>query len=72
MSDVEYVVNFGSDKSNRFVKLSMAEAEYHGARIGEPIVRCRDCKFKDEPWNCAAPYHVEPNGFCSWGDRREP
>ena len=36
----------------------------------EEIVRCRDCKFKDEPWNCAAPYYVEPNGFCAWGERK--
>lgn len=36
----------------------------------EPIVRCRDCKYKDEPWNCAAPYYVEQNGFCAWGERR--
>ena len=34
------------------------------------IVRCRECKFKDEPWNCAAPYYVEPDGFCAWGERR--
>ena len=39
-------------------------------RLREPIVRCRDCKFKDEPWNCAAPYYVEPDGFCAWGERR--
>ena len=38
---------------------------------GEEIVRCRDCKFKDEPWNCAAPYYVKPDGFCAWGERRE-
>ena len=36
----------------------------------EEIVRCRECKFKDEPWNCAAPYYVEPDGFCAWGERR--
>lgn len=35
------------------------------------VVRCRDCKFKDEPWNCAAPYFVEPDGFCAWGKPRE-
>ena len=35
----------------------------------EEIVRCRECKFKDEPWNCAAPYYIEPDGFCAWGER---
>ena len=34
------------------------------------IVRCKDCKFKDEPWNCAAPYYVESYGFCKWGERK--
>ncbi len=42
---------------------------YKGSEL-EEIVRCRDCKFKDEPWNCAAPYYVEPNGFCKWGERK--
>jgi len=37
--------------------------------VGE-IVRCRDCEFEDEPWNCAAPYYREPDGFCSWAKRR--
>lgn len=45
MSDIEYVVNFGSEKSSQFVKLSIAEVECHGARLGEHIVRCRDCKW---------------------------
>ena len=40
------------------------------AIVREEIVRCRDCKFKDEPWNCAAPYYVEPDGFCAWVERR--
>ena len=34
------------------------------------VVRCRDCQFKDEPWNCAGPYQLELDDFCSWGERR--
>ena len=41
--NVEYVVSFG-DKSSAFVGLAMAEAKSHGAKMCEPIVRCRDCK----------------------------
>lgn len=47
---------------------------------GEEIVRCRDCKHLKE--RKTRPEHVcdfgvehwgtEPDGFCSWGERREP
>ncbi len=44
----------------------------------EEIVRCRDCYYADEfegGYWCASgdiPFaHVTPNGFCSWGARRE-
>ena len=46
------------------------------------IVRCRDCEsFRagdaDFPATCSKWYpagveHVEPCGFCAWGERREP
>ena len=45
------------------------------AKLGEEIVRCRDCKFylEEHKW-C---YHFEdsefcpePDGFCAWGERR--
>lgn len=41
---------------------------------GEQIVRCRDCKHKEPggDW-CYLTSHefmVEPNGFCSWGERK--
>lgn len=72
----EYIVNFG-DTSSAFVRLAMAEAEAHGARIAEPIVRCRDCKwfmpysnatYCDRFASSLPP--VEPDDFCSWGDLR--
>lgn len=79
MSDVEYTVNFGSDKSIQFVKLSMAEIERHGARLGGQIVRCRDCKFgvdggKYCAEGCADSWdwrNAEPDGFCAWGERSD-
>lgn len=42
--NVEYVVDFG-ERSSAFVGLAMAEAKAHGAKLSEPIVRCRDCKY---------------------------
>ena len=44
------------------------------------IVRCRDCrhfmngdscKLQDE-WNEFHWLQVEPDGFCAWGERRQP
>lgn len=77
MSDIEYVVNFGSEKSSQFVKLSIAEVECHGARLGEHIVRCRDCKMLVKrgrrfycDLNAGGFPEVEPDGFCAWGERR--
>lgn len=75
MSDVEFVVNFGSEKSSQFVKLSIAEVECHGARLGEHIVRCRDCakwatekRFTDGC--CGSNGDANPDGFCAWGERK--
>ena len=48
----EYVVDFGDYRSNQFVRLNMAMVEDKGAKLGERIVRCRDCAkwsyFDDE------------------------
>ena len=37
----------------------------------EPIVRCRDCEHYGKgrrcSWSCR---HVEPDGFCKWGERK--
>ena len=49
----------------------------------QEIVRCRDCKHydpNDEPsevfpnsyWCDRLTVYMPPNGFCSWGERREP
>ena len=40
-----------------------------------PVVRCRDCKFCMSYWGadyCDFFSHVtnDPDGFCSWGERR--
>lgn len=43
----------------------------------EEIVRCRDCKFYkcgDDGWWCLrsiSTVSTNPDGFCSWGERRE-
>ena len=71
----EYVVDFGDYRSNQFVRLNMALIEQNGAKLGERIVRCRDCKW------CMAymagtycdymAHAVELDGFCAWGERKE-
>ena len=75
----EYVVDFGNEKSSTFVRLAMAQAESNGARLCEEIVRCRDCKrcmAYAKATYCDLFAHRLPNneldGFCSWGERREP
>ena len=75
----EYIVNFGKDKSSMFVRLSMAEAASHGAKIQELIVRCRDCTHAvlwdatkaDSMIDCdLIDKAVKPSHFCAWGERK--
>ena len=52
--------------------------------VKEEIVRCRDCcHCNHREWNSGLPYYtcgffdseyaeVELDGFCAWGERREP
>lgn len=84
----EYVVDFGDYRSNQFVRLNMALIEQNGAKLGERIVRCRDCAKADyaevhmfdgtrqKKWTCTrfGCFHhmVKPDDFCSRGARREP
>lgn len=40
----------------------------------ERVVRCRDCVSwdADEGWCNGFDCSTEPDGFCRWGERREP
>lgn len=77
----EYIVDFGDTRSNRFVRLNMALIEQNGAKLGERIVRCRDCEHRvafEQPLNLErvycdlrySLYAVEDEGFCAWGERK--
>lgn len=49
---------------------------YFGQEAGEKIVRCRDCEhYKPNTYShftCELlTFHVQPNNFCSWGERRD-
>jgi len=77
----EYIVDFGDKRSNRFVRLNMALIEDNGAKLGERVIRCRDCKFchknycekRVSPTVSPSEIYwipVEPDGFCAWGERR--
>lgn len=42
----------------------------------EKIVRCMDCRYYEpntySHFTCELlQYHVEPDGFCAWGERRD-
>jgi len=78
----EYVVDFGDCRSNQFVRLNMALIEQNSAKLGERIVRCRDCKHY-EPYRTykhgimnrcidenGNSHRREPDDFCSWAERR--
>lgn len=51
-------------------------------KIGEEIIRCKDCKYyRESQWVIATDVSdvctffsdgvkVEPNGFCKWGERK--
>ena len=40
------------------------------------VVRCKDCKYQDEVWNCCHPRHhgillaTYPLDFCSYGEKK--
>lgn len=42
-----------------------------------PVVRCKDCKYQDDCWNCCHPRHhgilltTYPLDFYSYGERRD-
>ena len=37
------------------------------------VVRCRDCAVYDgEGYGCSYGRGDDPDGFCAWGERREP
>lgn len=40
----EYAVDFGDTRSTQFIRLNMALIEQNGAKLGERIVRCGDCR----------------------------
>ena len=77
----EYIVDFGS------LAMLSRIVESENNRLGEPVVRCRDCVhyYEAEEYHPQGNYdrrcckyfdtyddEVEPDGFCAWGERREP
>ena len=50
--------------------------EWNWLPVRERIVRCEDCKYYEpntySHFTCELlTFHVEPDGFCAWGVRRE-
>lgn len=66
----------------------MEHERYHVIPFGwmrEEIVRCRECVYRRRSWNGHEPnfiddwfcsytggHEVKPDGFCAWGERRQP
>lgn len=68
----EYIVEVPDEEAELFIaRFGINGTTMFGYQLVDEIVRCRDCKFKDEPWNCAAPYFVEPDGYCAWGRKKD-
>lgn len=81
----EYIVELDSKRSVA-LGLAFAEEMRGGDFVRGEIVRCRDCKYygcHDGSMWCSRTYEqvpggtcdyqtVEPDGFCAWGERREP
>ena len=68
----EFIIDLSEfEKTSDWFKIRFNET----IPLGKRIVRCRDCKF------CMAymagtycdymAHSVEPDGFCSWGERKE-
>ncbi len=36
-----------------------------------PVVRCKDCKYKEGNACDYSAVWVRPNGYCQWGERKE-
>ena len=71
----EYIIEMGDSSYQSTSGLLCADV----SQLREEIVRCRDCVGMVETWDgyeCerfSGEYHrAEPDGFCAWGERREP
>ena len=67
----EYIIKLpNGGAADEFIGLHGYEKSLYGYELHEEIVRCRDCKlnngFCHKWWK-----HVNDDGFCSWGERRE-
>lgn len=45
------------------------DEDYH-AEILQDLVRCKDCTYWDGTY-CADFCTTDPDGYCSWGERRK-
>ena len=80
---IEFVVRIPKDEADFFIaRFGRKNVKIFDYLLGEEIVRCRDCvKFSEqEPGgeigtgelgleDTGLVSIVEPNGFCSWGER---
>lgn len=68
----EYIVDFGS------LAMLSRIVESESNRLGEPVVRCRDCKYyepvPEDPGDWCGYWTdrvYRTDGFCAWGERKK-
>ena len=72
----EYIVCVDDLEESYYKYTDIKPETVFGHRLREEIVRCRDCEYyNDYLGSCMRrlyPYGATPDGFCAWGERREP
>ena len=75
---IKYYVTHTPEGSGEHYAYSVVLNEIlnHPAADVVPVVRCKDCKYQDDCWNCYHPRHhgilltTYPLDFCSYGERK--
>lgn len=84
---IEFVVRMPKGEADSLIaRFGKENVKILGYQLGEEIVRCRDCKHYDgepdlessipkcwrDPDHKGTPVTTYQDGFCAWGERREP
>lgn len=69
MTQTEWIISLDDDLKDH------DELFVGNVRDGERLIRCKDCKYRDEQSaNCTRfrkDWYVQSNSFCSWAERKE-
>ena len=73
---IELAVHVPKVDADLFIaRFGKGNVEILGFLLGEEIVRCKDCRkhnqIHGQDWCRESARYVEPECFCSWGERRQ-